>query len=263
MHAGVHTCVGEQSVRAEAHILSQVGGELVWFQSHRPEVMERRLLKQQGGNSQPSIFLTRARGMCGRVRVRRHRGSLAAVVAAPRLCCKDEEPAGRQALIGPAEEADHAHVSRLQVKPLGQAETEDDVIVAPAGPRLLRAHVVALWKAGVSALAPAPLTSHWDKDGSSTHLDEGDVVGEPGGGGGWRQEERRSRERTSAHPQGKREGGEERERLLDLLHNIPFLHPLFLLFLISPSSFLFYLVRRRAGSRSYIQPVPLLHHQVM
>lgn len=41
------TCVGEQAVGAEADALRQVGGELLRFQSHRPEVAKRRLLKPQ------------------------------------------------------------------------------------------------------------------------------------------------------------------------------------------------------------------------
>lgn len=52
------TCVGEQSVGAEAHALGQVRGELLWLQSHRPEVMKRRLLKQQRDSSQHSVILT-------------------------------------------------------------------------------------------------------------------------------------------------------------------------------------------------------------
>lgn len=59
---------------------------------------------------------------------------------------EDEQPTGRQALVDPAEEPDHARISRLQVEPFGQAEAEDDVIAAPPGPRLLRRHVVALWE---------------------------------------------------------------------------------------------------------------------
>lgn len=107
--SGVHTCVCEQSVRAEAHGLSQIRGELFWLQSHGPEVMKGRLLKQPGDNSHCSAVLSGLHGTCGRVCT--HRGAPAAAVAAPGLCFKDEQPTGRQALIGSGEQSDHAHIA--------------------------------------------------------------------------------------------------------------------------------------------------------
>lgn len=108
-----------------------------------------------------------------------HRCSLAAVVTAPGLCFKDEESAGGQALVDPFEEPGHAHVPRLQVNPLGQAQTHDHVVLAPPRPRLLHRHKVALWEE-FQHRRQRHRHHGAKKAGASAHLDEGDVVGEPG-----------------------------------------------------------------------------------